>query len=431
MSSVAVAPHQVTELDSGLRVVTERMGSARSVALEFWIGTGPTDGAENEAGLSHLLEHMLFRGTARYAPQEVDRLFGAIGDDLNAVTTHESTRIEAGIVAEHLPEAFDIMADMVWNPRIYAKQLEVERRVVLTEIATRKFGSHMRTAEDMLSSAIFDDRGFGRPVIGSAESVRGFSAGDLRAFHRAHYVPGNVVVAAAGDVDHDALVAMAERMPIERHGAAPPRPPVSISPPGRRVFVDVPDKRMHLALGGPGIGHRDPRRFALPVLNAVLGGTSSSRLVREIHWKRGLSHKIFSFADRYVDTGEIGVFVSADPESFAETIEIVAAELRRLREQPVTPEELQYAQRYLNGRAALANEATAHRAGRLGRSLLQGLPLLSIDEHLDRIEAVTVEDVAEVAHELLDPERFSAGCVGGWEKDYRAALAPISEALAA
>ena len=242
--------HRLTELDSGVRIVTEHMDSVRSVALGFWIGTGSVGESTDEAGLSHLVEHMLFRGTARFGSLEIDQLFDGMGAELNAGTGKETTSVYTRVIDEHLPEAFEVMADMVWRPRIAGDDLDNERQIVLEEIAMYEDDPQDKVF-DVLGEAVFGEHPLGRPIIGRAEVVGDVAAERLLAFHHARYVPSNVVIAAAGSVDHDALVALVVKAEAERAGAAAPGIP---GPPGDRHRPKPVRREAHRA------GPRVPRR---------------------------------------------------------------------------------------------------------------------------------------------------------------------------
>ncbi|HVW16777.1 MAG TPA: pitrilysin family protein, partial [Solirubrobacteraceae bacterium] len=416
--------------DSGVRVVSEHMDSVRSVALGVWIGTGSVGESDEQAGLSHLVEHMLFRGTARYASLEIDQLFDAMGAEINAGTGKETTSVYTRVIDEHLAEAFDVMADMVWRPRFAADDLDNEREIVLEEIAMYEDDPQDKVF-DVLGDALFGHHPLGRPVIGRADVVRGVSAEGLLAFHRERYVPRNVVVAAAGNVDHDDLVGMVRRAQAERVGLAPPAQPDPPEPaPARRLYVVKPTEQVHLALGAPGPARDDERRYALRVLDNVFGGTSSSRLFQEVRERRGLAYSVYSFQSLYRGIGQVGLYLGTRPENVGAALEVVGRELERLREEPATPDELARAKENVKGRMVLSLESTASRMNRLGASVLGELPLLSVDEVVERIEAVTHDDLAELAAELFAPERLSAAGIGGDEAAFRRALEPISPALA-
>jgi predicted Zn-dependent peptidase len=424
--------HSLTTLDSGVRIVTEAMPSARSAALGFFIGTGSSTEDEPAAGWSHLLEHMLFRGTASYASDEIDRIFDAMGAELNAGTGKESTSVYARVLDDHLERAFDVMADMVWRPRIAEQDLANEREIVLEEIAMYE-DDPQDLVFDLLGAAVFGGHPLGRPVIGTRETVSGAQAGALQAFHHARYVPQDIVVAAAGSVDHEHLAGLVRA--AEARTPSPPPAPGATPPPrratgGTRRFVTRPTEQVHVALGGLGLARDDPRRYTLRVLDAILGGTSSSRLFQEIRERRGLAYQVFSFHSQYAGTGQVGIYLGTRPENLGVAVGLVGRELRRLLEDGITGAELQLAKDNAEGRLVLGLESTSARMSRLGGSVLAGLPLLSVDALLEHVEAVSAEDVVALAGELFAAEHLSAAAIGPDEDAFRAAVAPALPALA-
>jgi predicted Zn-dependent peptidase len=284
---------------------------------------------------------------------------------------------------------------------------------------------------DVLGEAVFGGHPLGRPIIGRAEVVGGVPAPQLAAFHHGRYVPRNVVIAAAGNVDHDALVAMVERSEVERVGEpVPPTPEPPAAERPRTLFVAKPTEQVHVCLGAPGIARHDDRRFAQRVLDNVFGGTSSSRLFQEVREQRGLAYAVYSFQSTYADTGQVGLYLGTRPDNVGESLRVVGAELHRLAEEPATAEELHRAKENVKGRIVLALESTSARMNRLGSSVLADMPLLTVDEVVERIEAVTLEDLRELSTTLWAPERLNAAGIGGDEAAFRAALEPISGALA-
>ncbi|MGI9098790.1 MAG: M16 family metallopeptidase [Solirubrobacteraceae bacterium] len=411
--------------------MTEAMPTVRSVTLGFWIATGSAAESAAEAGLSHLVEHMLFRGTDRYGSLEIDQIFDTMGAELNAGTGKESTSVYARVIDEHLPAAFDVVADMVWHPRLHADDLANEREIVLEEIAMYEDDPQDRVF-DVLGEAVFGDHPLGRAVIGTADVVGTTSAERLARFHATHYAPGDVVIAAAGSLDHDAVVELARGIDIPAHAAAAPAPPPlpdRLSP--RMRFLRKDTEQYHLALGAPGLARDDERRFALRVLDNIIGGTSSSRLFQEVREHRGLAYSVFSFQSLYAQTGQIGVYLGTRPDNVAPALRVVADELARLRADGVTAEELERSKENVKGRIVLSLESTAARMNRLGSAVLNDLPLLSVDEVVERIEAVTRDDLAELTAELLAPERLSAAGVGTDEDVFRRAIEPVAPALGA
>jgi predicted Zn-dependent peptidase len=285
--------HRITELDSGLRIVTEAMPSVRSAALGFFVATGSRGEAVAEAGLSHFLEHLLFRGTDRYASAEIDQLFDGMGAELNAGTDKESTAVYARMLDQHLPRAFEVMADMVWRPAF--NDVDPEREVVLEEIAMYE-DDPQDTVFDVLGEAVFGTHPLGRPIIGRAPVIRDTPID---------------VIAAAGSVDHDAIVELATRTLGERTALEPvaaPEPAPGM--PGANVrFVRKDTEQVHVTLGGLGLQRGDDRRFAARVLDAIFGGLSSSRLFQAVREERGLAYSVYSFAGQYADTGQVGLYV--------------------------------------------------------------------------------------------------------------------------
>ncbi len=431
--------HQTTTLENGVRVVTERVPSVRSVALGFWIRTGSVAEAEDQAGISHLLEHMLFRGTDRYGSEEIDQIFDAMGAEVNAGTDKEATSLYTRVLDRHLERAFDVMSDMIWHPRF--GELEAEREVVLEEIAMYEDDPQDRVF-DLLGEAVFGRHPLGRPVIGTADVVAATTREQLSAFHAERYLPHSIVIAAAGSVDHEALVAMA------RAAAGGPAPSAAdlggrgavdgvagsaLAAAGaapdfeRRVrFLEKDTEQYHVCIGGAGMAHDDERRFAMRVLEGVLGGTSSSRLFQEVRERRGLAYSVFSFSNLYAHTGEVGLYLGTRPENLGEALAVVAAELERCVSDPAEEEELIRSRENLKGRVVLALESTSARMSRLGASLLNGLPILPVDEVIERIDAVHISDLAELAGELFTAGRLSVACVGPDREAFHAAIEPLS-----
>ncbi len=419
--------HELTTLDSGVRVVTEAMPSVRSAALGFWIGTGSSAESESEAGLSHLVEHMLFRGTDRYESLEIDQLFDGWGAELNAGTGKETTSVHARVLDRHVGEAFDVMADMVFRPRFDADDLDAEREIVLEEIAMYDDDPQDKVF-DVLGEAVFGAHPLGRAIIGRSEVVAGTPATGLAAFHAGRYVPGNVVIAAAGSIEHADVVALTRAAEARWIAAAPADVATpALEPLERRVrFIEKETEQYHVALGGPGIVRDDPRRFALRVLDNILGGTSSSRLFQEVREKRGLAYSVFSFTSTYATSGQVGLYVGTRPDNVTRAMAVVGEELERFRQDGATADELDRSRENVKGRILLGLESTTARMNRLGSSVLADMPLLSVDELEERIDAVCLEDVQALARELFAPERLSAAGVGADEAAFRSALDAIA-----
>jgi predicted Zn-dependent peptidase len=403
------------------------MPSVRSTALGFFVATGSRGETPAQAGLSHFLEHLLFRGTERYASAQIDQLFDGMGAELNAGTDKESTTVYARMLDQHLPAAFDVMADMVWRPAF--RDVDPERQVVLEEIAMYE-DDPQDIVFDVLGAAVYGEHPLGRPIIGRAPVIRDTPVEEISAFHARRYVPGSVVIAAAGSVDHEAIAELAERTlarnrPLE---GAPPLVPAPHVPQATLRFQRKDTEQVHVCLGALGLPRHDDRRFALRVLDAIFGGLSSSRLFQAVREERGLAYSVYSFTAQFIDTGEIGLYVGTRPDNLAAAMEIVAAELDRLRSEGVTAEELKRARENVKARIVLGLESAGARMSRLGASVLYGLPLLEIDEIMARIDAVSLEDLRALVEELWVPQALSAAGIGPDEAAFTEAVAPVCPA---
>ncbi len=418
--------HRLTTLDSGVRVVTERVPGVRSVALGFLMDTGSVIERDEQAGISHLLEHMLFRGTERYASEEIDQIFDEMGAEINAGTDKESTSLYTRVLDRHLDRAFEVMGEMIWRPRF--EQLEAEREVVLEEIAMYEDDPQDRVFEE-IARAVFGRHPLGRPVIGTAEAVAAVDRETLAAYHEARYTPERIVIAAAGSVDHDELVSMARAAePRPAKGAAENVERETHTLPeltARQLFLRKDTEQFHVCVGAPGIARDDERRFALRVLEGILGGTSSSRLFQEVRERRGLAYSVFTYSNLFAATGELGLYVGTRPENLGAALEVIAAELRRSVEDPADERELARSRENLKGRMVLGLESTAARMGRLGGAVLTGMPVLSVDEVIERVDAVTLEDLRALSAELLAPERLSIAGVGPEQERFAAAVSVL------
>jgi predicted Zn-dependent peptidase len=416
------AEHRLTELDTGVRVVTEAMPSVRSVALGFWIGTGSRVESEGQAGLSHLLEHLLFRGSSRYGSLEIDQIFDAMGAEINAGTGKETTSLFSRVLDVHLERALDVMADMVWLPAF--EEVDPERAVVLEEIAMYEDDPQDKIF-DVLGQAVFGDDPLGRAIIGRPEVIRDTPVEAIRAFHRARYRPDTVVVAAAGSVDHERLA--------ELVGAAVPRelrsgdgtPPNAPRSRPQVHFERKETEQYHVCLGAPGIARDDERRFALRVLDNILGGTTSSRLFQEVRERRGLAYSVYTFLNHYAGTGQVGLYLGTRADNLAEALQVVGGELERALDEPATGDELVRSKENVKGRVVLSLESTSTRMNRLGSSILNDVPVLGLDEVIERIDAVTLDDLRELAQELWPLERMSAAGIGVNQDVFGAAIAPL------
>ena len=421
---------ELTELDGGVRVVTEVMPSVRSVALGLWVRTGSRDERPEQAGVSHFLEHLLFKGTERYDAIEISEVFDGLGAATNAATSKESTHLYARFLDEHTDRAFDLLAEMLLGPTY--PEVDSERQVVLEEIAMYEDEPQDRV-HDVLADAVFGEHPLGRRVIGSADVIASIPVPEIAAYHDHRYVGPNIVVAAAGNLEHDHFAELSRRHVAPRAASGDGRRngADSFDADGARVsFYPKETEQYHVCLGAPGIPRGDERRFALGVLDAAFGGSTSSRLFREVREKRGLAYAVGSYTEQYTDQGMVATYVGTRGDNVSEALEVIGRELAELRSGGVRGEELDRAKEHVKGRMVLGLESTSARMTRAGRNVLFDLPLYSLDEIIAKVDAVDEDAVAALAAELYDPARFSAACVGADEERFRAAVAPVSPALA-
>jgi predicted Zn-dependent peptidase len=420
---------RLTTLDSGVRVVTEEVPSVRSVALGLWVRTGSRDETPAQAGVSHFLEHLLFKGTARYSAIEISERFDGLGASVNAATGKETTHLHARFLDEHTDEVFDLLAEMLLAPTY--PEIDSERDVVLEEIAMYEDEPQDRV-HDILAGAVFGGHPLGRRVLGEAEVIASIPVPDIEAYHQARYTGANVVVGAAGHLQHERIAELAARLvspePGRNGGATGAGRPEEA---GRLQFYEKDTEQYHICFGAPGITREDERRYALAVLDSIFGGSTSSRLFREVREKRGLAYSVGSYNEQYTDSGLVATYVGTREDNVEEACSIIGAELERLRSEPVSDAELARAKENVKGRLVLSSESTAARMTRISRATLFGLPIEDLDEMLAKVDAVEVDELTELAGELYGAERLSAACVGRGEDCFRAALAPVSEALVA
>jgi predicted Zn-dependent peptidase len=426
-----VQKYVLTELDSGERVISERVPSVRSIALGFWIGAGSRDERPDRAGVSHFIEHLLFKGSSRYTAQRIAETFDEMGSELNAATSREHTVVYARVPDDRLETALDAMCDMVFAPSFV--DLDSEREVVLEEILMYE-DTPQELVHDLFSEAVFGDHPLGRPVIGTAEVISSISRRAVAAYHRSAYAGGNVVIAAAGNVEHDRFVSLVEK--AREDAAAPkhrtrPRPALVKGPPPGLRFGRKEIEQYNVCIGAPGIARSDRRRFAASLLDSILGGSASSRLFQEIREKRGMAYSVYSFASQYTDTGILGVYVGTREENLGSCLEICGAEVADIAAGNLRPRELERAKENLKGRIMLGMESTSNRMSRLGKSLITDTELLSFERIMAEIDAVEADQVTELADVLLAPERLSAAAIGPGEDRFLEAVRRLNPALVA
>jgi predicted Zn-dependent peptidase len=428
-----VQRYTVTTLDGGERIVTERVRSVRSVAIGMWIGAGSRDETADRAGISHFIEHLLFKGSSRYSAVEIAQVFDGLGGELNAATAKEYTVLYARVLDAHLETALDVMSDMLLAPMFEEDELASEREVVLEEIAMYEDSYH-DLAHDLIAGAVFAGHPLGRPVIGTATAVKGMRGDLVREYHTNRYVGPNIVIAAAGNLEHEPLAhAIEQRFPSS---SSLPEPSAGVRPVWvgemrpQTEFQVKTSEQYHICLGGIGLPRSDRRRFAASLLDSMLGGSASSRLFQEIREKRGMAYSVYTFASQYADTGLVGVYVGTREDNLAECMRITADQLVRMGDGDIAADELDRAKENLKGRIMLSMESTSNRASRLGKSVLTDTELLSLDRICAEIDAVEPDAVSALARQLFAPDRLSVAGIGPSEERFREAVAALNPALA-
>ncbi|GEL94318.1 M16 family metallopeptidase [Cellulomonas composti] len=406
-------------LPGGVRVLTEHMPGLRSATIGAWVGVGSRDEESGHHGSTHFLEHLLFKGTARRTAMDIAEAFDAVGGEANAATGKEHTCYYARVLDTDVPMAVDVIADMVTSARLDADELETERGVILEELAMND-DDPSDVVHEQFAAAVLGAHALGRPIGGTPETIRSVPREAVWEHYRWHYRPETLVVSAAGGIDHDAVCAMVadalerggwdlttDAVPAGRRVATAGVRPGEQGIPGEGVttFVRRPTEQANVLVGGTSLTATDERRFALSVLNAVLGGGMSSRLFQEIREKRGLAYSTYSFASSHTDSGLFGLYAGCAPGKVDEVVALMVAEWERMASEPITQAELDRSIGQICGGLVLGMEDSGSRMTRLGKAELVHGELLSLDESLDRVRAVTAEQVQALAADLASRPR--------------------------
>lgn len=402
-----VQTYRKTVLENGIRVVTEELPHVRSVSVGLWVDTGSRDESPVQNGISHFIEHMVFKGTKKRSITEIARSLESVGGYLNAFTGKEHTCFYARVLDSHLDLAMDVLSDLMLGATFPASELEKEKGVVIEELRNAEDDPD-DLIHDIVEREVFGTHSLARTVIGTEKNIRSFTRADLIAYRRRHYVASRTVVAAAGRLRHEDVVAQVRKllgkMPVQRDADERPQP----SAPARRaVRLAKPIQQAHLCVGTTGYSVHQQARFPLLVMNTLLGDGMSSRLFQSIREKRGIAYTVYSYANPLTDTGTFGVYAGLDRTNIGRTEDLIWKELDLLRRKPVPASELQRTKDQLKGSMMLSLESIPSRMMRLGGSELSLRMLPSLDQILESIDAVTQESILTVAQDILRPERFA------------------------
>ncbi len=406
--------YDLTVLPSGLRVITEEMPSLRSVAVGCWVDTGTRDELPNEAGASHFLEHLLFKGSEKLSARRIAETFDAIGAESNAFTSKDFTCYWARLLDQDLPTGLEVLSEMIQRPAFRQGEIDAERSVVVEEINMNE-DDPSDVAFEEFTQAVFAGHPLERPVLGTRDSIRAMSRDDISGYWGRRYTPGSTVVAMAGSVDHDQVVKLVDSFFGDWDGDAIDHHTSPSEPTPHVRIVERDTEQAHLVIGGSGIDRADERRWSFQVLHHVLGGGMSSRLFDEIREKRGLAYAVYSFRMAHADAGAWGVYVGTTPAQASTALELIEVEIEKIVTDGITPEELERAKGAMRGGLALSLEDANSRMVRLGRDELTGAPHYSVDERLAQLEAVTQEDIRTVAADVMTGPRV-LGAVGPFQE---------------
>jgi len=393
-----------TRLGNGLRVLTEAIPGVRSATAGVWVRQGAAHESSELAGISHVLEHMVFKGTTNRDPREIALALERLGGSLDAFTSREHTSFQARVLAEHLPIAVEVLGDLVGNPLLREEDLELEREVILEEIAT---------VEDTPDDLVFDlhgellwgDHPYGRPILGSPDSLAAIRGSDLRDLHRARYVEGELVVAAAGFLDHDSFVDEVQRV-FGGHadGRLPQVEPLPPPPRERERFMERDTAQTHLVFGVRTPPRSDPARLPLTLLSTAFGGGMGSRLFQRVREELGLAYSVYSFHSFHSLAGVSGVYVGTRPEWRDRAVDAVRGEFAALARAGLDPTEVEEVRNQVKGQIMLSLESTGARLYRLAGFAIHDQPILTLDELLASIDAITIEELREAAERWFRPE---------------------------
>jgi len=405
---------RVTTLENGLTVLSERMPGVRSVAIGAWIRAASAHETPSHMGVSHLLEHMVFKGTESRSAREIALSLERLGGSLDAYTSREHTAYQARVLDEHVGIAADVLADLVFRPTLRYADLVLERKVIIEEI-----GMVEDTPDDLVfelhNAALWGAHPYGYSILGSRETISALGVRDLRALHGRAYHPAQTVLAAAGSIDHDRLLSVLEQAGWMALPAGPTErlvTPVPTAAPPTVTHVEREGAQTHIVFGSAAMAHNDPRRYAFALASSIFGGGMSSRLFQRIREEMGLAYSVYTFSSMYAAAGVHGVYVATAPETAAQAADAVRESMARLAADGLDAEELEAGRNQLKGSVTLSLESVTSRMYRAAGVELYGEPYRPLDEELARIDAIHADDVAAVCREFFAPERQTVLSLG-------------------
>jgi len=401
------------EMSNGMTILVEEIRHVRSVALGIWVDVGSRYEGDLDRGVSHFIEHMMFKGTEKRTARDIAETLDAVGGQLNAFTTKEYTCYFARVLDEHFDLALDLLADMLFNSRLEGSDVDRERNVILEEIKMYE-DTPDELVHDVFTAALWQGHPLGQPIIGSVDTVQNLSRDDLADFHRLHYRPGAMVAAVAGNIEHRTAM---EKIQARFAGTGRARERLMGTPVARNEIMcrAKETEQVHLCVGVPGYALSAPEIYTVQVINTILGGGISSRLFQEIREKRGLVYSVYSYHSSYHDTGVFAIYAGLGKENVEKALELIMQEIGEIQRGAVAEAELTRAKDQLKGNLYLSLENVNTRMSRLGKSQLYLGTVQAPEELVERVGAVTREDIARVARELFRPEMFALASIGPWQ----------------
>ncbi len=403
--------YQKETLPNGVKIITEEIPHVRSISIGLWVGVGSRDELPEINGMAHFIEHMMFKGTAKRSAKQIAETLDAVGGQLNAFTSKEYTCYYAKVLDEHLNVAIDLLADMFFNSLFLAEEMEKEKNVIIEEIKMYEDAPD-ELVHDFFASTIWHGHALGRPIIGSQEIIEAVTREQMMDFYKKFYVPESLVVAVAGNIKHESVVA--RLMPWFSSFAGQKQPGNYQSPIARACTLgkQKETEQIHLCLGTPGLPLDHEKTYILHVLNTILGGGISSRLFQEIREERGLAYSVYSYHSSYRDAGLFSVYTGLSRKNLDEVLALISGQMRDIKKQGVSAEEMQRAKAQLKGSMFLGLENVSNRMSRLGKSELCLGRVVTPDEAAKKIDRVTGEEIQELADSLFIKEKFTIAAIG-------------------
>ena len=416
--------YQKSKLSNGIRVVSEKIPYVKSVSVGIWVGAGSRLETEEHSGISHFIEHLFFKGTDKRSAKAIAESLDSVGGQLNAFTSKEQTCYYARVLDEHLDLALDVLADMFFNSKFKEKEIDKEREVIKEEIKMYE-DTPDELIHDVFSQTIWANHPLGRPVLGTEETISSFKREDILDYIGANYTTDNIVIALAGNVNHEKILPEIERLFGKKRPSSLKK---KLEPPKNKAqYFNLYKEtgQVQICLGTPGLPQEHPKIYPLYILNSILGGGLSSRLVQKIREDRGLAYSVYSYHSTFSDTGLFTFYAGTRLEKYEEVVQLIIEETTKISKEGITDQELQKAKEQLKGNLYLGLESVGSRMTRLGRNELSLGRFVTPEEVVEKITAVTRGQVQELAQELFAPEKFTIATIGpikeanNWEQFFK------------